>query len=202
MDDKKQSSLISQLVFINLVVFILALPGTPMHAMASLFMSFDPNNLTDFWRPFTYSFVHADFWHLFINMVVIYTFGSELESMTSRRKLFLLYMFAGIFSAYFWVMFSISPGERGMIGASGAICGVMGALATISEKSKCMLLFIPLQTRTLVIVYGAYNLMCYTTSFGSNVAYLAHFGGLIGGFIFAKVFMGRETREHTAPKVV
>ena len=96
-------------------------------------------------------FVHANFDHLFWNMLVLFFFGMELEKRVGETKFLEIYVLSGIVAALGQMM--ISGGS--LVGASGAIYGVMGCLAIIAPEIRVLLFFvIPLSIRAAVVLFA------------------------------------------------
>ena len=131
-------------------------------------------------RGFTYMFAHGSFWHLFFNMWGLYLFGKLLEERLGSRGFLILYFFSGLVGAFFWIVFHWSPPQDhiSVIGASGAVCGLMMAAALLFPNIRILLIIPPIPDEiahlchylyVLGIVYGTYeNLFQYCTfsSFG------------------------------------
>ena len=107
---------------------------------------FDPNSLfTRPWTLITYIFLHIGLWHLFFNMLVLYFFGTALESRVGNKQLLAIFFTAGILSAIGYTflsgpIFNIAPGP--MVGASGAIYGVFAALTMLEpDLTRLCLLY-------------------------------------------------------------
>ena len=114
-------------------------------------------------------------------------FGSEVERMWGQRAFLKYYFIAGIGAGLFYTLvtpFSMIP----MIGASGAIYGVLVAYAVMFPDRELMLLFPPirLKARTLVIGYVCYDLLVGIFGSRDGVAHMAHLGGALVGFIYMK----------------
>jgi membrane associated rhomboid family serine protease len=89
---------------------------------------------------FSSMFMHADFWHLFGNMVYLWTFGRRVEDACGSWRFLLFYLLAGMLSHMGSVLFNPALDTQASIGASGAISGVMGAYLLLfpSAKVNCL----------------------------------------------------------------
>ena len=131
------------------------------------------------WTLVTYMFVHASFDHIFWNMLFLFLFGIELERRVGGKKFLIIFFFSGIVAALAQLL--ISPGV--LVGASGALYGIMGCLAIIAPEIRVLLFFvIPLSIRAAVMLYAMVDFL----SFGSadNIAHMAHITGLLIGILF------------------
>jgi len=81
-------------------------------------------------------FLHADFWHLFGNMVYLWAFGRRIEDACGSWRFLLFYLLAGMFADVGSVLFTSSLEVRPSVGASGAIAGVMGAYLLLFPTAR------------------------------------------------------------------
>ncbi|MGV8174446.1 MAG: rhomboid family intramembrane serine protease [Methanothrix sp.] len=138
------------------------------------------------WTLLTHMFVHANFDHLFWNMVVLFFFGMELERRVGEKKFLQIYILSGIVAASAQMM--IAGGT--MVGASGALYGVMGCLAIIAPEISVLLFFvIPVSIRSAVVLYALIDFL----SLGSadNIAHMAHIAGLLVGLAYGQTLSRR-----------
>lgn len=131
-----------------------------------------------FWQSLSSMFMHVNFTHLILNMIVLYQFGRILENFLGRVQFILLYIVGGIFCSFLsaiYVLFAFNFfGENIiLVGASGAICVLMGYYAFWDKSS----------TKGLII---AILLMSFVPLFmGINVAWYGHIFGFICGYFWA-----------------
>ncbi len=136
------------------------------------------------WTLITHMFVHADFNHLFWNMLFLFFFGMELERRVGENKFLQIYMFSGIVAAFGQMM--ISSGS--MVGASGALYGVMGCLAMIAPEIRILLFFvIPVSIRGAVVLFVLIDFL--TLGSADNIAHMAHIVGLLVGLAYGQAMM-------------
>jgi membrane associated rhomboid family serine protease len=107
---------------------------------------------------FSSMFMHADFWHLFGNMIYLWAFGRRIEDACGSWRFLLYYLLAGLFADVGSVLFTSSLDTRPSIGASGAIAGVMGAYLLLfpTARVNCLwgigsLLRLPVATIRLLL---------------------------------------------------
>lgn len=133
------------------------------------------------WTPLSYMFVHAGFGHLFFNMLALYFFGPRVEIRLSGRHFFGLYFVAGLTGAIFSVTTPV-----GIVGASGAVMGVLLAYAMFWPRDRIYVMgVVPIQAWLLIIIYVVADLSGAYRG-GTGVAHLAHLGGFAGAFIYLK----------------
>lgn len=149
-------------------------------------LAFNPFNLyTRPWTLITYMFDHGNFDHLLFNMIVLFFFGTELERRLGEKGFLWVYLLSGVVAALGHMLISSVP----VIGASGAIFGLLGCLTVLAPDTRVLLFFmIPLRIQYAVLLFALIDF----TSMGSGdgIAHMAHLVGLfvgIGmGFLFNK----------------
>jgi membrane associated rhomboid family serine protease len=148
------------------------------------------------WQLITYQFLHADFWHLFFNMVFgLWMFGMEVEHVWGAKKFLLYYlccgMAAGLSQLLLAPIFEQALGPT--IGASGAIYGVMIAFAAMFPDRYIFLYFlIPVKVKYFVMILIVFGVM--SVGGAGNVANLAHLGGAVAGYLYILYDRQRLTR--------
>ncbi len=145
---------------------------------------------------FTYMFAHGSFSHIFFNMLALASFAPILEHYWGDKKFLLFYVITGIGAGviYSLVNYFLFPGTAGsMLGASGAIYGILMAFGMIFPNMELMLLFppIPIKAKYMVFLMGA---LTYVMDRSGSVAHLAHFGGAFVAFILISIWrsQGRD----------
>ncbi len=144
------------------------------------------------WQIVTSMFMHGDFWHIALNMWGLFIFGQLIVNQMGILRFFLLYMISGIFGNLLWLLFNWGS-QSYLLGASGALFGVMLAVAMFMPNAQFMLMLppVPVRARTLVIIFGVIEVISELGK-GGNVAHLAHLGGFIGAYIFLKAAYGNR----------
>jgi membrane associated rhomboid family serine protease len=131
------------------------------------------------WTLITHMFVHANFDHLFWNMLFLFFFGVELERRVGETRFLEIYMLSGLAAALGQML--VSTGT--LLGASGALYGVMGCLAIIAPEIRVLLFFIiPLRIQYAVVLFAFMDFMMMGT--GDSIAHAAHLTGLLVGLAF------------------
>lgn len=132
------------------------------------------------WRLFTATYMHANFWHVFVNMLVFYFVGPWLERTWGRRQFFVIYSLAGIAGN---VLLTLA-GFVGFVrldsiglGASGSVMGIFAAAAVLFPHAEVLVYFIlPVRLRTVAIVLGigyVYNVLQRGSNYGGDLCHLA-----------------------------
>jgi membrane associated rhomboid family serine protease len=136
------------------------------------------------WTIITYQFTHANFSHLFWNMLALIIFGPRVETRLGGPRFLGLYFTAGVSGA----LLSIALSSYGLVGASAAIYGVSLAYALYWPHERFAFFFvIPMPAYVLVIVYGAISLFGGFGYLQPGVAHWAHLGGYAGAYLYLTV---------------
>lgn len=171
-----------------------------MHPQLTLFLQLSGGGLRSggVWRLFTYMLAHASWWHLFVNMWMLYLFGRLVEQELGPRRFLRLYVVAGLTGGLLWVAANWNS-RIPVVGASGAVFGVMGAAALLFPTMRVMLLFppIPMKLRTLVICCAVFEILMELqhsrSQVGGGIAHLAHLGGLAGGLLYLRYLLNARS---------
>jgi membrane associated rhomboid family serine protease len=164
------------------------------------------------WQLATYSFLHSptDLFHILFNMAMLWWFGSELESRWGGRFFLIYYMVcalgAGVIyvvGSYFgYLVFntSITNLMIPVIGASGAIFGIFLAYGILfGDRVIYILGVFPMKAKIFVIILSAIQLvMLLQPGKLSGVAYLAHLGGVLTGYLFL-IYWSRRQKSRRDP---
>jgi len=156
--------------------------------------------------PFVTSmFLHAGFLHVLSNMWFLWVFGHNIEARIGHLKYFIFYIFSGILASLAQYLF-IPDSTLPMLGASGAIAGVLGAYLKFFPRNRIdtiipifgLPLILPLPANFMLIYWfftqafnGVAAIFTTTISIG-GIAYLAHIGGFASGLIFSKYFVWQK----------
>jgi len=149
--------------------------------------------LVPVWQLLTYGFLHSvtDISHVLLNMLSLYFFGTMLEGMLGTRRFVVAYFSAQLVGALIFLVPGLFGSEMGLaIGASGAVFGVMIAVATLRPRQRVLFLFIPVSLGFLALVFVAITLfgaaLQWKTGDGGGTAHLVHLGGIAYGFLAVK----------------
>ena len=151
----------------------------------------------------TYQFLHGDVWHIAFNMWFLWMFGENVEDALGHTRFLIFYLVVGVLAGLVQVVASPGSGSV-MVGASGAISGVVAAYALLYPKSKIWILlfkFIPLKLPAILVIGGwiAYQIWNAVTAVGPGVAWYAHVGGIVAGLILIKPMLPRRLPVSTGP---
>lgn len=184
-----------QLLIINVVVFaIMELLMPQLRELFALFYPFSSEGFSP-WQLVTHMFTHANFNHILFNMFALYMFGSALEHYLGAKRFLQFYLISGLGAMLFYVatLYGSASGPSAMMGASGAVFGLLAGYGMAFPNSTIMLLIppIPIKAKYFVIIYALIELYggVYNTSDG--IAHFAHLGGAIVGAVLMKLWSGR-----------
>jgi len=152
---------------------------------------------------FTSMFVHGGFAHIIGNMIIFFFLGMAFEQRIGAKKFLVIYLITGVCGALTHSLLNIGSGIT-LIGASGAIFGIMGGFAYSYPRDEVVmpipLGFIMILRRIkviyAVILFAALETVIVILDVQDSTAHFAHLGGLISGFILAAVLIGRK-KTHT-----
>lgn len=158
------------------------------------------------WQLVTYSFLHGNIAHVGFNMLALAMFGAPLEYTWGERR-FATYYFVCVIGAGlcqlavgYWT--AMQGGDLyPTLGASGGIFGLLLAYGMLFPNQRVMLLIppVPMKARTLVIVYGAIELLLGTTGLQPGVAHFAHLGGMLFGWLLIQYWRGKPPFGRRGP---
>lgn len=147
------------------------------------------------WQPFTYLFVHGGFWHLLINMFVLWMFGMDLERAWGLRRFLSYYFLTGVGAGLVNVVVKTAMDPAGMgpalvptIGASGAIYGVLLAAALVFPDRQVWIIPLPvtISMRVYAVIMGAIEFFGTLGAAGDNVSHVTHLGGMLVGYLYLR----------------
>ena len=172
------------------------------------FDPFSPGENFQPWQLLTYGFLHASFGHLLFNMLAVYMFGAPLELTWGPRRFLAYYLIcvvgAGLcqLAVGWWSVSSGGP-VYATVGASGGVFGLLLAYGMLFPNQRVMLLIppIPMKARTLVIVYGLFELMVGVTGLQPGVAHFAHLGGMLFGWLLIRYWRGQPPFGKGGPRM-
>jgi membrane associated rhomboid family serine protease len=194
------------LLFANAAVFFLQITVFTGPWFVETF-GFSPGRILEqWWTPLTYMFVHGGFLHLAFNMLVLFVFGPRVEDRMGGREFIAYYVVCGLGGAALSFGLMLTTPAVSVIGASGAVLGVALAYAMFWPNQEIYVfpLPMPVKVKWLVAFIAGQEVLAAAFSPGSNVAHLAHLGGLLFGFVFLRIEGSVRRRAHevfTRPRV-
>lgn len=156
-------------------------------------------------------FLHADWLHLGFNMLFLWVFGNNIEERLGRIRYLPFYLLCGVVASLAQVL--VDPGsDIPLIGASGAISGILGAYLVLYPRVRVWTVVLPLfflpfklPAWLWLAIYLGLQLLYLggdATAGGGGVAYMAHIGGFIAGALLIRPFLvGRGADPPRSPAV-
>lgn len=211
---------ILNLIVLNVIMFVAKFIAAnrfiDLDALLALHHPFSPD--FHFFQYITSMFMHANFQHILFNMFGLWIFGVMLENVWGTKRFLIFYLICGVGAALIyqaWQSFDwvhlinvqigdqlpagtgffeklrMYPPQGEMLGASGAIYGVIAGAAMLFPNTQMYLMFlpVPIKLKWVAIGYGFIELYSsWQQAPGDNVAHFAHLGGMIFGFILVKIY--------------
>ena len=192
------------LIFANVIVFIITFifPEVVYElGFSPIYLSIE--GIPKLYTLFTSMFIHGGILHIFGNMLVFFFMGIAFEDRIGWKKFLIIYLLAGLCGTLTHSVLNLGSPVV-LVGASGAIFGILGAFAFSYPRDEVVmpipLLYIMI-FRRVKVMYAALLFALIETGFAyfggqDNTAHFAHLGGLIGGAILAAILI-RGTKTHT-----
>lgn len=191
-------SMVSYLLIINCVVFVIngifsmgtRVPEWMVPVLVGRFTVEHAIYGGQVWRFVTYQFLHDGLFHILFNMIGLYFFGPMMEQWWGSKRFLAFYLLCGVVGAlpmFLLVLLGVFPASVGLVGASGALYGVLIGAATLYPNQTVQLLIppIPMKLRTMAFVFMGISLLSVIAGAndGGNAAHLA---GAALGFVLVK----------------
>ncbi len=178
---------------------------------ASLFNPyFDKPTFYPFLTIFTSMFMHGGWIHFLGNMLYLWIFADNVEDKLGYKKFIVFYLICGIIATFVQYLADIRT-PIPLIGASGAIAGVLGAYIYLFPKAKItviipMLFFFFTMRLQSFLVLGFWFIIQFINASAhndnSNIAWLAHIGGFITGLLYVILFLKKKKRAEGKSKLI
>jgi membrane associated rhomboid family serine protease len=142
----------------------------------------------------TAMFLHGGFLHVIGNMLYLWIFGNNVEDVLGRVRFILFYLVCGLIASFSHLLSNVNS-QLPMIGASGAIAGILGAYLVLFPRARVHTLFIffvfirviPIPAVFLLIFW--FVLQLFSLGTGGGVAWTAHIGGFLAGLVLIRLFL-------------
>jgi membrane associated rhomboid family serine protease len=163
---------------------------------------YGPSPVPVYFTPISSMFLHGGLLHIFGNMLYLWIFGNNIEDTLGHLRFLFFYLVCGLGAALTQVL-SNPTSTVPMIGASGAVAGILGAYLLLFPGARVLtlffiIIFIKLIRLPALIVLGFWFFLQLLGVMGgaiSNVAFFAHIGGFIAGLLLVKVFQPRWAKR-------
>ena len=200
------------LIAVNVAAFLWQLgTGLESSALRGGVIPYEILTFQDVWPPdvvpppftiFTGMFLHGGFVHIASNMLFLWIFGNNVEDALGRVRFLVFYLLSGVAAAVVQVVASALVGdiEVPMVGASGAIAGVLAAYMVLLPRSRVLTLvwvfffvrLVRVPAGFFIGIWFALQVMSVLFGGAPGVAVFAHIGGFVAGLVLVRV-MGRRT---------
>ena len=159
------------------------------------------------WQVFTFNFLHSlNILHILMNMLILVMLGSELETRWGSRFFLMYYLISGVGAGFIYVaslwIYSMVTGDLSVwaipvVGASGAIFGLMMAYGIIfGDRTMYFMMLFPMKAKYFIGILALVEVSTLLSEgTGSQVANLAHLGGLISGGLFLILYTKLQQRK-------
>jgi len=179
------------LILINVMAFVLFSILIYSNTSFLDFIAIKPGNILYgkyIWTFLTSMFMHAGFFHLFVNMLSLFFIGGLVEKILGSKRYLSFYLISGLFAGLFFVLTSfVFLGDLNLyaVGASGALFGLIGFLMLITPNLPVYVMFIPIPIKMKYAAPGMLVVL-WLISIAGNVPIgnTAHLGGLIAGLCY------------------
>jgi membrane associated rhomboid family serine protease len=196
------------LIVLNVLFFLVELSGGDAFIMQWAFVPsrFLNNPVADFPTLFTSMFMHAGWVHLGSNMLYLWIFGDNVEDRFGKTSFLIFYILSGLGATFTQLMFSLDSNIPNL-GASGAIAGVLGAYMLLFPQARVSVLqgqrIIPVPALMMIGLWFVLQVFSglgsiTATSDTGGVAFMAHVGGFVAGFLLTFLFRGNSGPRLTA----
>jgi membrane associated rhomboid family serine protease len=203
------TNVVKNIIIINVIFFFatFVFENMGIDLEANLACYYFGSDYFRLWQLITHMFMHANLAHIFFNMYALVIFGPALENRMGSKRFLFYYLSCGFGALllhmgveYIELQQAIGRGESSfaisrVLGASGAVFGVLLAFGMLFSEMRLRLLFPPIEIKAkwLVIIYGGIELlMAIRNSPNDHVAHYAHLGGMIFGFIIIKYWKSKN----------
>lgn len=191
------------LILINIIAFILFFILIGTGTISLDFVAIKPSNIFQGNYPWTFitsMFMHAGFFHIFVNMLSLLFIGSLVERILGKKRYFWFYMISGLFAGLFFVLLSLifpADFDTFAVGASGALFGLVGLLVLLTPNLPVYVMFIPIPIKMKYAAPGILIVLWLISIAGDvPIGNTAHFGGLLAGLVYG-VYLKNKYRKKT-----
>ncbi|WP_185867222.1 rhomboid family intramembrane serine protease [Blattabacterium cuenoti] len=221
------SDAVKHLISINILVYtaIFVFSQYKIESILSLYHPLDER--FELYQILTHMFVHSKrlFLHIIFNMLALFMFGGQIETLLGVKKFIIIYFLSGILAALFQIIFNTgvlyyfvqtldfsqakktldylneeqkinlySSMYSPMMGASGAVSGIVGAFAKFFPEHKIFILPFPfpIAVRKALVIFIFGSLASAIFNLAPGVAHFAHIGGILSGYFIVSFFIKNE----------
>lgn len=189
------------LIIVNVIAFIAFMIMIGLNVQID-YIAIKPLNILQgdyLWTFITSMFMHAGFFHLFVNMFSLFFLGSLIEKIIGPKRYFIFYMAAGLFAGLLFVLTSLvftADINTFAVGASGALFGLVGLLVLLTPNLSVFVMFIPIPIKMKYAGPGILVVLWLISIAGDiPIGNMAHLGGLLAGLAYGVYLKKRYKRK-------
>jgi len=197
----KNLSITNLIILINILLFVLSTILLIVKPNFIRYLAIQPSSVMHgqyLWTIITSIFVHGGFFHLFINMFVLFSMGSLCERIVGRKRFIWFYMLSGIIAGLLFVFLAYFFGNSGIglrifgsptdyaVGASGAIFGIAALFMILIPKMRFSIIFLPFFSLPgyIMIPFVLFATWIVSSSANFGIGNTAHLGGFLCGIVY------------------
>ncbi len=199
--------IVKYILIINIAVFIPYYLFPALHRFVTYWFAVfpaTPGMALQVWRLVSYQFLHANIGHIFVNMLILYFFGPMLERMWGSKRFLIFYLVCGAMGGVLYsllVMTGFFPSAGTLVGASGAIFGMLAAGAILFPRMQVYVFFglFPLPFPVVAIILVVINMLNLLHGDNAGGA-AAHLAGMAAGAVYVlwpKLSKGVQTKSQS-----
>lgn len=183
---------IKNLLFANGIIFLMQVLNPSLGQTILNYFALVSNHVLYQFRIYelvTYMFLHGGFWHIAVNMFMLWMFGTELEHEWGTKQFLRYYFICGIGAGIFNIFLTPAiAGNFPTVGASGAVYGIMIAFAVKNPNREIFIIPIPFPVKVKYFIgfLVIFTLLSTVNPLSGGVAHAAHLGGIVVGFVYLK----------------
>jgi membrane associated rhomboid family serine protease len=202
------SDVVKNLLIINIIAYVLThLTGEFGQEWLIRLSVFYP--ASPYFEPYqivTYMFMHGNVTHIFFNMFALYMFGTPIETSWGPKRFLFYYLFTGFGALVLQFLIQFIALKQGwedpesinypLLGASGAVFGLLAAYGMMFPNSILQLIIPPVRMKAkyFVVIYAALELFLGVGGFQTGIAHFAHLGGALFGALLILYWRQRGER--------
>ena len=209
---KKNLSITNWLIIANVVFFIAVYIILAFNPGFMDYISLKPADFLqgkNVWTLVTHFFMHGGFFHLFINMFILFSLGSLMEKIIGRKRFLAFYLVAGLVAGLLFVVLSglfgatkigaaiFGSPDVAAVGASGAIFAIAGLFVILLPKVRFAIIFLPFFSLPGYIMIPVVLALTWVASSatGLPIGNVAHLGGFLAGLVYGLYLKSKYKRK-------
>jgi membrane associated rhomboid family serine protease len=193
-------SIVGKIILVTVVISVVAYILMMAFPSSVEYLALKPLNILSgkaLWTLVLHIFVHGGFFHLFINMFVLFSLGSLCEKIIGKKRFIWFYLISGIFAGLLSVVLAGFYGygflekvfgspDVYMVGASGAIFAIAGLFVVLLPRLKFVIIFLPFFSLPAYVMVPLVLFLTWiaTIAAGLPIGNVAHFGGFLAGLAY------------------